>query len=800
MIGKTISHYKILERLGEGGMGIVYKAEDTNLKRHVALKFLPSELVGDEEAKKRFVGEARAASALDHPNVSTIHEIGQTEDGLLFIVMAFYEGQSLKTKMMDGPLNLEQTTDITIQVAAGLTEAHKKGIVHRDITPSNIVVTSDGVAKILDFGLAALAEHTSFTDAPTISGTAAYMSPEQARGEEADHRTDIWSLGVVLYEMLAGKPPFQGEYESAVLYSMLHELPTAISELRSDVPKEFDSILERALSKDRDERYQNMADVLADLRCVRDKQTVAGWQQLLTGTDASRKSIAVLPFVSLSESKEDEFFSDGTTEDIIIQLSKIAELRVVSRTSVMRYKHTDKSLREIGSELDVTALLEGSVRRSGERIRIVAQLVDAQTDEHLWAETYDREMKDIFAIQSDVAEKIANALRAELSAAERKRIGRKPTASTEAYEYYLRGREYYYRYRKRDNETAIELFRKALDLDPDYALAWAGLADAHAQGFERYGMPVSWSDSAVEAGKKAVALDANSAEAYKALGIAYDVKGFCRRAFEAYLKAAELNPNHYPAVSNVGGAHMYFGELDKALQWLKKAVVIDPAAVFASFLIGDTYRQLGELAKAQEWLNKALELQPDLVAARYSRAELYLLQGREKEANEQMKEAVASNPDDPRALELAGLIADFTGNLAEAKEYYQRSIDMNPSFENDWVAIGGIGLGHVLVKEGRPEEAETLLARARELREKQIKEGDDSFKSRYSIAGTYAIEGKKKEACIWLEKAVEVGWRDYEIGLRDPWLQGLRHEREFRQLMAQTKAKVDEMKEKVEAA
>ncbi len=779
-------------------MGVVYKAEDTKLKRTVALKFLSAEALGSEEDKERFAQEAQAAAALTHPNICTIHEIDDV-DGETFIVMEFVEGQSLKDKICSGPLKLGDALDVAAQVAEALRKAHDRGITHRDIKPSNIIVTSDGVAKILDFGLAVLAGQPASAGTSAISGTAAYMSPEQVRGEEVDRRADIWALGVVLYEMLAAERPFKGDYESAVIYSLLNELPPAISSLRDDVPEAVGAVVERALAKDRDKRYQDMEDFLVALRSARDREYARGWQQLLYGVEASKKSIAVLPFTSFSESKEDEFFSDGTTEDIILQLSKIAQLRVISRTSIMRYKHTDKSLREIGRELNVAAVLEGSVRRSGDRVRIVAQLVDAETDEHLWAETYDREMKDIFSIQSDVAEKIADALRAELSASEKGRIAREPTANTQAYEYYLKGREYYYRYRKHDNLTAIALFRRALDLDPDYALAWAGVADAYAQGFERFGMPTSWSDCALEAGEKAVALDPGSAEAHKALGIAYDVKAFFKKALEAYLKAAELNPNHYPAVLNVGGAYLYFGEFDKALPWLRRAFVIDPvSALMAPFLIGDTWRQLGEFARARDWLKKALELQPGLGTASFSQAALWLLQGDDERANEQMNAAVAHNPDDPRVHEFAGMIAEFTGDLARAREHYRRSIDINPAFETDWLSVGGIGLGHILMKEGKLDESRRLLDKARDLREEQIRRGDESFNTRYGMARIHAIEGDKTAACAWLKKAIEFGWRDYRMALRDPWLENLRGEEGFTRLMAETKAKLDEMKARVQ--
>jgi tetratricopeptide (TPR) repeat protein len=485
-------------------------------------------------------------------------------------------------------------------------------------------------------------------------------------------------------------------------------------------------------------------------------------------------------------------------EDILTQLSKIGDLNVISRTSVMQYKGTKKLLKEIGKELGAGVLLEGSVRRSGNRIRIVSQLIDAQTDKHLWADTYDREMKDIFAIQSDVAEKIASALRAKLSPEEKERIEKKPTDNLDAYGYYLKGRDYYYRYKKEDNETAIELFKKAIDLDGKYALAWAGLGDAYAQRSVMYSSDVSWLDSSVAASKRAIDLDGNSAEGYKALAVGYFYKGLNEKALVANLKAVELNPNYHAAVGNVGITYLNKGELDKAFVWIKKTVMISPTFGRAHISMGELYQQLGDLAKADVSLKKGLELQPGDAEGSYYIAFLYVLEGKDQQAKDQVKAAISSNPENSRVFDYAGLIAGYTRDFALAKQYYQSAIQVNPSFDTDPYAVSGIGLGQTLLKDGERKEAEKLLARAANLQEKQVIEGDVYYAARYNLAGIRSIEGKKDEAYSWLQKAIDVGWRDYQMAQRDPWFDNIRGDERFRQMMAQVKAKVDEMRKRVE--
>ncbi len=846
MLGKTISHYKILEKLGEGGMGVVYKAYDTVLERDVALKFLPPYLTSDSTEKERFYHEARAASALNHPNISTIYEINEHE-GQLFIAMECVEGRTLKELVESEPPSIKTTLDIAIQVCDGLAEAHEKQIVHRDIKSENVMLTPKGQAKIMDFGLAKVKGAKKLTKAGSTLGTAAYMSPEQMEGEEVDARSDIFSFGVVLYELLTGKLPFRGEHQAALLYSILNEEPSPIARFNEKAGGELQRIVGKALAKDRKERYQHADDILADLRRERKALEYSRTGYVKTSTTQEpavereraalvkprrnvlrflipaaivaaavilivfinpfdfqigpkktaaqdRKSVAVLPFTNMSGEKEDEFFSDGITEDIIAQLSNIAELKVISRTSIMQYKNSGKNLRDIARELNVATVLEGSVRRAGNQVRIVAQLIDATNDEHLWAQTYDKELTEIFAIQSDVARQIASALKAKLSPREVERIEKKPTESLDAYAYYLKGREYYYRFGKQDNENAIELFKKALELDPDYALAYAGLGDAYAQRASRFGFPRAWSDSAIAVSGKAISIDPDLAEGFKALGLAYSTKQWNRRCLEAYQKAVEINPNYWPAVANMGSEYANFGEFDEGMRWLKRSLSMNPMNSVTYHLIGDIYHSLGDDARAVEWFNKALALKPDLAQSQISLADVYMGQAKYELAIEQATKILSSDFIDVECLRLIGNAELMLGDYSHAEECFARSIAIDSFYGNT------TGLGYVYWKTGRENEARRMFARSLKHDEKELELGNEDPSVPYDMAEIHAIQGNKAEAYKWLQKAIDAGWRNYRWAMTDPLLENLRGDDEFKQMIADVKAMVDEMRRRVEEA
>jgi TolB-like protein/tRNA A-37 threonylcarbamoyl transferase component Bud32/Flp pilus assembly protein TadD len=521
MIGRIISHYKILEKLGEGGMGVVYKAEDTRLKRKVALKFLPYELTRDLSAKKRFVQEARAASALDHPNICTIHEIDETTEGELFISMACYEGEALKERLAKGALQISQAVDVAAQIAQGLTEAHEKGITHRDIKPANILLTAEGRVKILDFGLAKLAGQTGLTRTGTAVGTAAYMSPEQARGEAVDNRTDIWSLGVVIYEMITGELPFRGDYEQAVVYSILNETPCSITSIRPDVPWDLAAIVETALTKDPAGRYQKASDILSALHSVqrRDESKAV---HALVGDEEDLPSIAVLPFVNMSPDPENAYFGDGLAEELINALTKLRGLRVAARTSAFTFRGRGVDIREIGRKLNVGTVLEGSVRRVGDRLRITAQLINIEDGFHIWSDRYDRKMEDIFAIQDEIAAAIVEQLEVKLIRKTDEPLIKRYTKNLDAYSLFLKGQHHLFSLTAEGWRKSFELYQQAIDLDPSFALAYAWQAQNYqSQCFWGDVSPREAMPKSRAAAEKALELDDALALAHAVLAVIY---------------------------------------------------------------------------------------------------------------------------------------------------------------------------------------------------------------------------------------------------------------------------------------
>ncbi len=567
-IGKAISHYRILEKIGSGGMAIVYKAEDTNLKRTVALKFLPPQITVNEETRRRFITEAQSASSLDHPNICTIYEIGSSDDDQMFIAMGFYEGETLKLKIEKGKLEVNEAVNITIQTAAGLSKAHEKGIIHRDIKPANIMITNDGMIKILDFGLAKLSGHTTMTKTGTMLGTTVYMSPEQASGEKVDQRTDIWSLGVIMYEMLCAYPPFQGDNEQAMMYAILNKDPKPIISYRKEIPDYIEKVIYKALVKDADQRYQNVEELVKDLTAKSAPDV---------DLPAMENSIVVLPFKDFSEKKENEYFSDGLTEEIITDLSKVKNLLVISRSSAMTFKGTDKKVREIGKDLNVQYALEGSVRKSGDKLRIHAQLIDTKYDTHIWAEKYSGTLEDVFDIQEQVSRSIVNALQLKLSPEEDKKLTKRPIKNIQAYECYLRARQESWLFTPDALERAIGYLQNGLDIIGENALLYAGMGYVYSQcvnmGLEMESNIVKAQENA----EKALQLDPESSEAHLVLGLLSQVLGGNERKTISHLRQAlAINPGDTHAIIWLGVSLCNVGKTKEARVLLENLKQLDP--------------------------------------------------------------------------------------------------------------------------------------------------------------------------------------------------------------------------------
>lgn len=634
-------------------MGVVYKAEDTKLKRIVALKFLPTELTRDEVAKKRLLHEAQAISALQHHNICTIHEVDETDDGHAFFCMDYYGGESLKTRLAHGPLSVEEAIDITLQVARGLESAHRRGVVHRDIKPANVIVTPDGVAKILDFGLSKLTGQSKLTKTGSTLGTVAYMSPEQVRGEELDARSDIFSLGVTLYELLTGTTPFAADYEQAIQHKILHVAPPPLRNSGVEHAAELDPVLGKMLAKDRTDRSASAGEVIRALSAVQPEArrgvgrsesrrrraivTIAGvalvivgalatlriWQKSNPPLDelrAARTAVAVLPFQNLSVDRSRDYFASGLHDEILTQLSKVAALQVISRTSVMGYAGSGTPVRQIASELKVGSVVEGSVQVVGERLRVNVQLIDAATDQHLWAERYDRTLDDAFAIQSDVAQRIVEAIGATLQTAEHDRISHPPTANAEAYQFYLQARDYANRpsLPRSDLESAERLYERALALDPDFALAHAELSLAH--GFLhwfRFDVSPARVVRQREEAEAALRLAPDLPEAHVAMGAAHY---FGRLDYRAALAEFEIAlrglPNDAQVVAWVGYINRRLGNWDKVDEAYHRATRLSPRDANLPYDLGGcTLMSRGRFSDAVREFDLALALAPDLNAA-----------------------------------------------------------------------------------------------------------------------------------------------------------------------------------------
>ncbi len=606
---RQISHYQLKRRLGIGGMGEVYLAEDTRLGRSAAIKLIRPEVASNVERKKRFLREARAAAVLSHPGIATIYEVGEHE-GTDFIAMEYVEGHSLKEEMIKGRVEPDRAISLGIQLANALSEAHARGILHRDLKPDNIQVRGDDQIKILDFGLAKFLETRLEDDYTTTSdrlvGTIPYMSPEQIEGEFLDARSDIFSMGTLLYEMCTERTPFAGENPGITLQNILNCEPRSVTSLNPDIPASLVKIINRCLQRDPLARYASAKELETDLRILQKGDSV-DFDRPAVSVQRPAISIAALYFENLSEEKESDYFRAGMTEDIITELSKLKGWEVRTRTQVVPYKDQEIDLKDIAAELKVTHILQGSIRKAGTRIRITAQLVETRTSASIWAERYDRDLKDVFEIQSEIAERIASALQIHLTQLEKKELGERHTNNLDAYDFYLRGREMIFKLSKHGVEGAIEYFKQAILVDPKYALAHAGLAQAYAIKLSFYGGSESLADQSLVHAGVALSLNRKLAQAYAALGLAYFLKRMIEEAREACRKAVDLDSCDPFAVWISGRIQYRLNQYQEAADHFRKTIELLPDFYTAYSDLAQAYQNMDMLEMASETRKKTID-------------------------------------------------------------------------------------------------------------------------------------------------------------------------------------------------
>jgi eukaryotic-like serine/threonine-protein kinase len=664
MSGRIVGHYELLEVLGRGGIGTVHKARDLKLERDVAIKFLAPAIAGDAAQKARFIREAKAASILDHPAICTIHEIGESDDGQLFIVMAHCKGQSLRARLDTTPLSVGEAIDIAAKVAVGLQHAHRRGIIHRDIKPSNIVVGEDGAPKIVDFGLARFShEATTFTSEGTILGTVAYMSPEQIQGRPVDHRTDIWSWGVMFYEMLCGRRPFEGGSSISIAEEILHRQPPRPSSLQP-VPGELDETVLQALEKDAGRRQQSAQELIDSL----ERLAFSSRSGSLAKPDSTAQdSVAVLPFANVG-SPDSEYFCDGLTEEIIDALSRLPWLHVVARTSAFEFKGKPQNVSTIARQLRVRTIVEGSVRKSGDKLRVTSHLVNAEDGYCLWSQKFECGAGDIFAVQDEIGANIAQALKVRHSDAATL-TSRQQTANLEAYELYLRGRHQWNMRSGEGLQQALQYFEAALQHDPDYAAAYSGIADYHiavaSWGLER---PAEAWSKAKAAAMRALEQDPDLAEARASMGTIsmwYDWEW--KAAEREFLRAIALNPGHPNAHIQYNLLLVQTLRFEEAEHQIRRVLSSDPLSVRANSYLAGVFHYRREYDRSLEHCRRTLELDPNDIELHVVLGLNYEQKGMFPEAIRELEKARSLSGNNPLILGPLGSCFAGCGELKQAR-------------------------------------------------------------------------------------------------------------------------------------
>jgi serine/threonine-protein kinase len=778
MIPSVISHYQILEKLGEGGMGVVYKARDTKLNRIVALKFLPDRVNQSEEEKARFLQEAQAAAGLNHNNICTVFGV-EEQDGHLYMAMEYIEGGTLREKLPFASVN--DAIAVAEQIGDALQEAHEKGIVHRDIKSDNIMLTSRGQPKVMDFGLAKLKGSMKLTRSSSTLGTLAYMAPEQIQEGVADARSDIFSLGALLYEMLTGKTPFRGEHEAAMMYSILHQEPDSLQQSRADIPPVLDRIISRALQKDPADRYQSAADIAGELRRIRKTKTGVVQPSEAKGTPttsvgpAARKgtmptkrrvilsgaagvallavalyflvwrhsvidSLAVLPFENVGADPNTEYLSDGITESLINTLSQLSSLTVMSRSSVFHYKGKDVDPRKAGNELGVRAVLVGRVMQRGDNLQISTELVDVSNNSHIWGARYDKKMSDILAVQEEISREISRQLSLKLIGEDEKKLARRSTENIEAYQRYLKGRFHWNRRNESDLWKAVDYFNQAIEKDSEYALAYAGLASTFVILPIYSGLPARDYIPKIEAAaKRAMSLDETLGEPHVALGFSrYSFQWDWDGAEKELKRAIELNPSDPTNHQWYGGYLEQRGKLKDALDEFKRAQELDPLSPIITDNLGEVFFYMEQFDQAIEQYNKTLELDSAFTLAYLDLGELYARQQK--------------------------------FDLAISKLIQVRQI----SGANSPYGLGD--LGYICARAGKNDEAMKSLNQLVGFSEK-------GFTQSVQIAVVYGALGNKDRAFEWLERGYqERNWQLGYLGV-DPYWEGIRSDPRFTALL-----------------